>query len=58
MLKLIKGDPHEIYRDAISFHEEITGEKLTPTDEKAHIYSTIAAVLGDILYAARLSFKL
>lgn len=52
MIKLIKGDPQEIYKDAIVFHEEITGTKLTPADEKAHIYSTISVLLGDILYGA------
>lgn len=52
MIKLIKGDPQEIYKDAIALHEEITGTKLTPADEKAHIYSTISVLLGDILYGA------
>ncbi|WP_297406449.1 baseplate J/gp47 family protein [uncultured Cetobacterium sp.] len=50
MIKLINGDAHEIYNEAIKLHEEVTGIKLTPADEKAHIYSTLSMVLGDILY--------
>ncbi|MGL5624960.1 baseplate J/gp47 family protein [Cetobacterium sp.] len=52
MLKLIEGDAQQIYKDAIETHEAITGERLSPADEKAHIYSTIAMLLGDILYGA------
>lgn len=52
MLKLINGDAQEIYKEAIEIHEAVSGEKLSPADEKAHIYSTVAMILGDILYAA------
>ena len=50
MLNLIKGEAQEIYQDAIKLHEEQTGERLTPADEKSHLYSTFSMVLGDILY--------
>lgn len=52
MLKLIEGDAQEIYKEAIEIHEAISGEKLSPADEKAHIYSTISMLLADILYGA------
>lgn len=52
MVKLIEGDAQKIYKEAIEIHEAISGERLSPADEKAHIYSTIAMILGDILYRA------
>lgn len=52
MVKLIEGDAQKIYKEAIEIHEAISGERLSPADEKAHIYSTIAMILGDILYGA------
>ena len=52
MLKLIKGDPLEIYESAIKYHKENFGEILLPIDEASQIYATVSALLGDILYTA------
>lgn len=45
---LIESDSEKILADALRFHEEITGEKLPFCNEKTYIYSTVAALLGNI----------
>ncbi|MGL5123275.1 MAG: baseplate J/gp47 family protein [Fusobacteriaceae bacterium] len=45
-LVLINSDAKEILTDALSFHEEITGDKLPVGSEITFIYSTVAAALA------------
>lgn len=47
-LIIINSNPQEIYNDAIKFHKDISGEEIPLLSEESYIYSTIAALLGNI----------
>ncbi len=47
-LIIIESDSQKIYDEAITLHENISGEKLPLLSEESYIYSTVAALLGII----------
>lgn len=46
--KLIESNADTILKDALNFHEKITGEKLPLCNKVTYLYSTVAALLANI----------